>query len=74
MENHDGMISTTVNKEEFDEGNYEFSFRSIFVHVSKRFFTCRQILLRGADSFTSPPKEVVLQFSLPLKIHRLGRV
>jgi hypothetical protein len=43
-----------------------FSLRSIFVHTSKGFLTCRKIL-HGADGFTSPPKEGVLRIFIALK-------
>jgi hypothetical protein len=39
----------------------------------KAIFTCRKIILHGAEGFTSPPKEVVLPIFISLK-NRVGRV
>jgi hypothetical protein len=39
--------------------------RSIFVHSSKDFLTCRKILRHGADGFTSPSKEGMLRILSP---------
>jgi hypothetical protein len=47
--------------------NYEFSLRSIFVHTSKWFFTCRKILRHEADGFASPPKDGVLRIFIAFK-------
>jgi hypothetical protein len=47
----------------------EFCLRSILSY-SWGSLTCRKLLRHGTDGFTSPPKEVVLQFLSPLKIHR----
>jgi hypothetical protein len=34
---------------------------SIFVHTSESYLTCHKILRHGANGFTSPPKEGMLQ-------------
>jgi hypothetical protein len=39
-------------------------------HTPQGSLTCRKILRRGANGFTSPPKEVVLWAFIVLKIHR----
>jgi hypothetical protein len=39
-------------------------------HTPQGSLTCRKLERHGADSFTSPPKEVVLRILSPLKIHR----
>jgi hypothetical protein len=44
--------------------------RGISVHISKGSLTCCKILQYGADGFTSPPKESVLQIFIAYKIHR----
>jgi hypothetical protein len=41
--------------------------RSIFVHTSKWFLTCRKILRHGADGFASTPNEGVLRIFVTLK-------
>jgi hypothetical protein len=43
--------------------------RSIFVHTSKRYLTCRKILRLGADDFASLPKEVVLRTCMASETH-----
>jgi hypothetical protein len=43
------------------------SLRSIFVHTSKGFLTCRKTLRNGADGFTFPPNEGVLRIIIALK-------
>jgi hypothetical protein len=50
--------------------NFAYSV-SLIRHES---LTCRKILRHGTSGFTSHPKEGVLRFLSPLKIHRLGRV
>jgi hypothetical protein len=55
-----------ANQEELGEENYEFSLRSIFVHTSKGFLTCRK-MLRGASGFISPLTEGVLLIFIALK-------
>jgi hypothetical protein len=46
----------------------KLAFRSIFVHKFQVIcFTCRKILRHGADGFTFPSKEDVLQISIILK-------
>jgi hypothetical protein len=44
--------------------------RSIFVHSSKGFLTCRKILRNGAGGFTSIPKKSVMRILTALKIKR----
>jgi hypothetical protein len=43
------------------KGIMNLTLRSIFIHTCKWFLTCHKILWRGADGFTSPPKEGVLR-------------
>jgi hypothetical protein len=38
-------------------------------HTPQCSLTCRKFLLRGADYFTSPPKEIFVRILSPLKIH-----
>jgi hypothetical protein len=42
-----------------------FSLRDVFVHTSKGFLTCREMLRHGTDCFTSLPKEGVLRIFRP---------
>jgi hypothetical protein len=44
-----------------------FTLQSIFFHTFKGFSTCHKILQRGADGFTSLPKEGMLQNFIILK-------
>jgi hypothetical protein len=44
--------------------------RSIFVHASKGFLTCRKILRHGAAGFPSAQRNECCSFLLPLEIHR----
>jgi hypothetical protein len=46
---------------EIGEGNFEFNLIRIFVYFSKRYLTCRRILLHGIEGFSSHPKECVLR-------------
>jgi hypothetical protein len=41
--------------------------QSISCHTPQGSLTCHKILQHGADGFTSPPKDVVLQIFIPLK-------
>jgi hypothetical protein len=41
--------------------------QSIFVHTSEGFLTCREIVHYGANSFTCPAKEGVLQIFIDLQ-------
>jgi hypothetical protein len=45
-----------------------------YLKYLKGSLTRRKILRHGTSGFTSHPKEGMLRISLPLKIHRLGRV
>jgi hypothetical protein len=60
------------NQEELGERNDKLRLRSIFVHISKRSFTCRKILLHGADGFTSAPNEGVLRIFIALAGYELA--
>jgi hypothetical protein len=63
-------ISTSshlVAKQEEPVKDMNFVLRSIFVHTSKGFLTYRVILRRGAEGFTSPPKEGVLRICIAIK-------
>jgi hypothetical protein len=59
-----------ANQVEPGEGNDECSLRSIFVHTSKWFFTCRKMLPHGANGFLSEGRCAV-DF-ITLKINLLG--
>jgi hypothetical protein len=49
------------------EGNDEFCLTKYLFHTSKGSLTCHKFLRDGADSFTFPPKEGVLQIFIALK-------
>jgi hypothetical protein len=49
------------------KGNDEFCLMKYLFHTSKGSLTCCKILHHGADGFTSPPKEGVLQIFITLK-------
>jgi hypothetical protein len=44
----------------------KLALRSILVHTSKEYLTCRKILRHGADGFTSRPNEGVLRIFIAL--------
>jgi hypothetical protein len=50
------------------------AFKISIGYTSKCFFTCRKILQRVADGFTSPLKEGTLWICVALKIHHIIRV
>jgi hypothetical protein len=55
-------------QKELGEGNDEFGLtKYIFVHTSKRYLTCRNVLIHEASGFTSLPKEGVLRICIALK-------
>jgi hypothetical protein len=56
-----------ANQEEHGEGDDELSLQSILFHMLKWFFTCRKIVQNGADGFTCPLNEGVLQICITLK-------
>jgi hypothetical protein len=64
--------SPSTNQEELGKENDEFYLTKYLFHNPKGSLICRKILRRGADGFTSPPKEGLLQTLSPLKIHRLA--
>jgi hypothetical protein len=53
--------SSITKAGESGETNDEFCLTNYRFHTSNEILTCRKILLRGANGFTSPPKEVVLR-------------
>jgi hypothetical protein len=56
-----------AKKEELVKEIMNLAFRNIFVYSSKGSLTHREILVHGADGFTSPPKESVLRIFISLK-------
>jgi hypothetical protein len=60
-----------VNQEKLGEKLRWILPMKYFFHTSQGYLTYCKILLLGAYSITSPPKEVVLRTFMALKIHRL---
>jgi hypothetical protein len=56
-----------AKQREWAKGMMNLALLSIFVHTCKWFFTCCKILWHGTSSFTSPPKEGMLQIVTALK-------